>query len=108
MALSVRDFLHVQLFLDIPKPTTSFLGKTVIVTGANSGLGKESAKHIVALNASRVILACRNSSSGKAAKLEIETALKCRKDVLEVVSRRISLSGASVSSRNATQKVSKY
>jgi retinol dehydrogenase-12 len=86
MALTFSDFMRVQLFLDIPKPTASFSGKTVIITGANSGLGKEAAKHIVRLNASKVILACRNAATGEAAKFEILTQLRCSKDVLEVVS----------------------
>jgi retinol dehydrogenase-12 len=86
MALTFSDFMRVQLLIDIPKPTTSFSGKTVIITGANFGLGKEAAKHIVGLNASKVILACRSVATGEAAKLKILTQLRFSKDVLEVVS----------------------
>ena len=84
MSLSIRDFFYTQLFLKIPKPTASFESKTVIVTGANSGLGKEAAKHIVALGASKVILACRDITKGNAAKTAIASSLKCSPDVVEV------------------------
>lgn len=84
MSLSFSDFIYTQLFLTIPKPTASFSSKTVVITGANSGIGKEAVKHIVALGASKVILACRNTSKGKAAKLDIESSLKCNTDILEV------------------------
>jgi retinol dehydrogenase-12 len=81
---SFGNFIHTQLILTIPKPTTSFASKTVIITGASSGLGKEAAKHIVRLDASKVILACRNTSKGNKAKLEIESSLKCNSDIIEV------------------------
>lgn len=42
----VTQFLHGQLFETPPQPTTSFAGKTVVVTGANIGLGFESAKQL--------------------------------------------------------------
>ena len=32
-------FVYGQLFGTLPVPTASFAGKTVIVTGANTGLG---------------------------------------------------------------------
>jgi NAD(P)-dependent dehydrogenase (short-subunit alcohol dehydrogenase family) len=47
-------------------------GKTYIVTGANVGLGLETAKHLVSSSAARVILAVRNTEAGKRAKSEIE------------------------------------
>jgi len=33
-------FFHSQLFVKIPYPTSDFSGQTIIVTGANTGLGK--------------------------------------------------------------------
>ena len=54
--------------------TETCSGGTYIVTGANTGLGFEAAKHLVALGSAKVILAVRNVSSGKTAKAEIEAA----------------------------------
>lgn len=81
---SFGDFIHTQLILKIPIPTASFASKCVIISGANSGLGKEAAKHIVRLGASKVILGCRSLSKGNEAKHEIEVSEKCRPDVIEV------------------------
>lgn len=54
--------------------TETCLGGTYIVTGANSGLGFQAAKHLVALNAAKVVLAVRNVAAGETAKAEIEEA----------------------------------
>jgi NAD(P)-dependent dehydrogenase (short-subunit alcohol dehydrogenase family) len=48
-------------------------GKVYIVTGANSGLGFEAAQHLVAAEATKVILAVRNIPSGKDAVARIES-----------------------------------
>ncbi|KAF3000343.1 hypothetical protein E8E14_002509 [Neopestalotiopsis sp. 37M] len=56
----------------LPLPTTDFTGKTVIVTGANTGLGKAAAQHFLRLKAAKVILACRSVAKGEEAKAEIE------------------------------------
>jgi NAD(P)-dependent dehydrogenase (short-subunit alcohol dehydrogenase family) len=45
-------------------------GKTALVTGANTGIGKEIARDLARLNA-RVVLACRSESRGRAALDEI-------------------------------------
>ncbi|KAL6242349.1 hypothetical protein RBB50_010897 [Rhinocladiella similis] len=81
---SFGNFLHTQFILRIPKPSASFASKTVIVTGGNSGLGKEAVKHIIRLGASKVILACRSQSRGKNAKQEIEALLKCSPSIIDV------------------------
>lgn len=49
-------------------------GRTYIVTGANTGLGFEAAKHLVALGSAKVILAVRNLASGDEAKAKIESS----------------------------------
>jgi NAD(P)-dependent dehydrogenase (short-subunit alcohol dehydrogenase family) len=58
-------------------------GGTYIVTGANTGLGFEAAKHLVALGAAKVIMGVRNISAGEKAKAEIEAALG-RTNIAEV------------------------
>lgn len=67
----------------IPLPTTSFAGQTIIVTGSNTGLGLEAARHFVRLDAARVILAVRSMKKGKDAKASIE-ASTTRQNVVEV------------------------
>lgn len=50
-------------------------GKTVIITGANGGIGKETAKEI-ARRGARVIMACRNVDNAKIVRDEIVEATK--------------------------------
>ena len=45
-------------------------GKTVIITGANTGIGKETAIELAKRNA-RVIVACRSQEKGKKAEIDI-------------------------------------
>jgi retinol dehydrogenase 12 len=78
----LSSFLKSQ-FTKLPYPDHDCTGKTIIITGANVGLGLEAARHFVRLNAAKVILACRSSSKGEAAKLNIEATTK-RKDIVEV------------------------
>ncbi|PYH90938.1 putative short-chain dehydrogenase [Aspergillus ellipticus CBS 707.79] len=46
---------------------TSLKGKTCIVTGANTGIGFETARQLLTLNAARVIITARDVSKGEAA-----------------------------------------
>ncbi|KAG4440815.1 hypothetical protein IFR05_003687 [Cadophora sp. M221] len=76
--------LFIQPFrtLNLPPPG-SFESQTVLITGGNSGLGLETARHIVKLGASKVILGVRNLSKGEAAKIDIESTTG-RTGVVEV------------------------
>lgn len=76
------SFLKSQ-FKELPYPTHDFSGQTIIVTGANVGLGLEAARHFARLGASKVILGCRSVEKGDAAKLDIE-ATTHTKGVVEV------------------------
>ncbi|XP_055529807.1 retinol dehydrogenase 14 isoform X1 [Wyeomyia smithii] len=60
------------LRLTCGKITTSrnMEGKTIIITGANSGIGKETARDL-AKRGARIILACRNMDTAKQAREEI-------------------------------------
>ncbi|KAI8966281.1 putative short-chain dehydrogenase/reductase family protein [Daldinia sp. FL1419] len=53
-------------------------GKTYIVTGSNTGLGLEAAKHLVRVRAKKVIIAVRNLKAGEAAKAQIEASTNNR------------------------------
>jgi NAD(P)-dependent dehydrogenase (short-subunit alcohol dehydrogenase family) len=81
---TILSFLNSQLFVSLPRPTQSFAGKTVIVTGSNVGLGKEAARHFTRLGASTVILAVRSLEKGEAAKQDIDQSTGCGKDVVKV------------------------
>lgn len=60
-----------------------FSGKTILVTGANVGLGLETVAHYVRLGAARIILASRSEDKGQRAKDEIE-ARYGRLDIISV------------------------
>ncbi|GAO17616.1 hypothetical protein UVI_02050990 [Ustilaginoidea virens] len=68
-------FLYRQLLVTPPKPSARFDDKTVIVTGANVGLGLEAARHFGRLGAARVILGVRDLDKGDAAKASIDDTL---------------------------------
>ena len=50
----------------------SLAGQTIVITGANSGLGKEAAIKLASLGAKKVIILCRNPVAAAAAITEIE------------------------------------
>ena len=77
------DLLKSQFFVTPIYPKTDCTGRTVIVTGANVGLGKESVRHLVRMNAKRVIMTSRSAEKGEAAKRDIESTTG-RKDVVQV------------------------
>lgn len=71
--MGFASFLYRQVFVHPPPLPTdlSLEGQTVLITGANSGIGLEAARQCVRLNAATVILAVRTVSKGEEAKADI-------------------------------------
>lgn len=67
-------FLYSQFLIRPSYPIRSFNGETVLITGANVGLGLEAARHIVRLGAARVILGVRNVQAGETTAKDIESS----------------------------------
>lgn len=62
------QFLYAQFFVSPPLPKTTFEGQTIIITGANRGLGFEAAKYIHQLKAKKLIFGVRTVAKGEEAK----------------------------------------
>ncbi|EGN95975.1 hypothetical protein SERLA73DRAFT_185437 [Serpula lacrymans var. lacrymans S7.3] len=56
-----------------PVENADLTGKTVIVVGANVGIGFEASKHFARMNPARLILGCRSTTKGTAAIEEIKS-----------------------------------
>ena len=67
MQLSFFQFLREQLATVPSVEHEDLSGKTVVVIGANIGLGFEAAKHFAQMNPDRIILGCRSKERGEAA-----------------------------------------
>lgn len=74
MPLTPQEFAQCQA-KDLPLllTTEDCTGKTYVVTGAYSGIGYEVAKHLLKLQAARVVIAVRDLKRGEAAKKTLET-----------------------------------
>ena len=62
---SVPGFLLAQWTRLPPPLLVDLAGKTVIVTGANTGIGLEAATHFARMKPARLIIACRSEEKGK-------------------------------------------
>ncbi|XP_058406878.1 retinol dehydrogenase 11-like [Diceros bicornis minor] len=67
---------HKSHLWDLQHCSTDLTGKTAVVTGANSGIGKVVSQEL-ARRGAQVILACRSFERGQQALAEIQAALKC-------------------------------
>ena len=56
----------------LPTPTASFAGKTVLITGANGRFSAAAAQIIADHEVNTLILACRDMARGEAVKRTIE------------------------------------
>lgn len=65
--LSIRSFIRSQRLRLPPVERADMAGKTILVVGANVGVGLATAKHFAAMGPARLILACRSQLKGDAA-----------------------------------------
>ncbi|KAJ6484645.1 hypothetical protein C8R45DRAFT_870500 [Mycena sanguinolenta] len=85
MRRGVLDFVRDQFTTQQPVMTVDLTGKTVIVLGANTGLGFEAAKHFATMNPDRLILACRNQTKGQAAVDDINATTGYPRAELQII-----------------------
>lgn len=80
----LSHWLYSQLFVTPPYPTHDFTGQAVILTGSNTSLGLEAARHFARLNCAKLILAVRTLSKGEKAKESILASTKRTSRCIEV------------------------
>lgn len=81
----VLGFFKRQLFFNPAEVKgTSLEGKTAIVTGSNVGVGLESARQLLDLGVSKLILAVRNDAKGKAAATDLSKGRDLKEGTIEV------------------------
>ncbi|KAF1852116.1 uncharacterized protein K460DRAFT_373970 [Cucurbitaria berberidis CBS 394.84] len=82
MAVFIRVFKNK--WITPPKSVSEdYSGRTIIITGATSGIGKEAAFKFAAMGAPKVILTARDLKKGESTKAALEARLN-RRDQLEV------------------------
>ncbi|KAI0031361.1 hypothetical protein K488DRAFT_52244 [Vararia minispora EC-137] len=79
------SFFRDQLSKVPPVDKASLTGKTILVVGANVGLGLDASKHFASMKPARLILACRSQEKGEAAMKTIEEATGFRGVELRLV-----------------------
>ncbi|EXJ53971.1 hypothetical protein A1O7_09308 [Cladophialophora yegresii CBS 114405] len=63
----IIQFLGGQ-FSTPPMPQTDLTGRSILVTGANTGLGLDAARLLARMNCTTIVLACRSLAKGEKAK----------------------------------------
>jgi retinol dehydrogenase-12 len=82
-AMATLSFIYSQLFVTPEYPDYDFTGQTIVLTGGNAGLGLEAARHLVRLNAARIIIGSRSVTRGEEAVRTIDTSqTNCKIEVL--------------------------
>jgi NAD(P)-dependent dehydrogenase (short-subunit alcohol dehydrogenase family) len=70
--------------LPVPEARSNLSQQIFIVTGSNTGLGRETCRHLLKLGARRIIMAVRSISKGEAAKEELLSSTGRKPDSVEV------------------------
>ncbi|KAF4627994.1 hypothetical protein G7Y89_g10159 [Cudoniella acicularis] len=82
---SIRRFFYRQLFLTPTLPhDVNLNGKTAIVTGANTGIGLETARQLLDLGLSKLIIAVRDESKGQKASTNLSPGRDLKNVTIEV------------------------
>lgn len=70
------SMLKSKLFVSFPHPppSTDLSQQTAIVTGASGGLGRESARHLLAIGLSHLVIAVRSVERGQSTATELQNA----------------------------------
>lgn len=105
MAVKPPDSDGIGLFWwaahHLPKdPTSSFSGKTILITGANVGLGLEAAVKFASLDAARLVLCVRSLRRGQDAAADI-----CKRANYDI--KRIHLYEVDMSTFNSVKELAK-
>lgn len=77
-------YSNVVVTLPVPSPTSELSQQVFIVTGSNTGLGLESARHLSRFGAAKIILAVRTECKGQEAKKEILASTNQPESSIEV------------------------
>jgi retinol dehydrogenase 12 len=64
MQLKFGQFIRNQYSTVPAVPAEDLTGKTILITGANTGLGYETAKYFAEMTPGKLIIACRNKAKG--------------------------------------------
>ncbi|TID24058.1 putative short-chain dehydrogenases/reductase [Venturia nashicola] len=80
----LRKLLSAKWINPPTDPATSFAGKTVIITGANTGIGYEAAIKFVRLGVSSLILGVRNVYKGEVARNSLKTQFPEHKGEIKI------------------------
>ncbi|KAH6903864.1 short-chain dehydrogenase [Coprinopsis sp. MPI-PUGE-AT-0042] len=67
MKLGALQFIRNQRKAIPPPQLVNLAGKTILITGANTGIGFEAAKHFARMKPGKLIIACRSKEKGEAA-----------------------------------------
>ncbi|CAJ1935175.1 unnamed protein product [Cylindrotheca closterium] len=81
--LSIHQLYHLRQSLVVGIPTSKIpyyggkhlKGQTILVTGANAGIGKETVYQLSCMGARRIVLLCRSEKKGKQAEWDIRMKL---------------------------------
>lgn len=67
MKLGLFAFIRNQRAVIPPPKPVDLTGKTILVTGSNTGIGYEAAKHFARMKPGKLIIACRSKDKGEQA-----------------------------------------